>query len=203
MFVLGLTGSIGMGKSTTAAMFREIGIPVHDSDKTVHELYSGELAPVIEAAFPGSVHGGKVDRTLLGKMVLGNPSELRRLEVIVHPLVRREEHAFLAQASFKRFQLVVLDIPLLLETKGENRVDGVLVVTAPYHVQRARVLARNGMTEQRFIDILQRQVPDAEKQKKAHFIVDTDKGINHARKQVFGIVRALSGVTGRNRVVYA
>jgi dephospho-CoA kinase len=203
MFVLGLTGSIGMGKSTTAAMFREIGVPVHDSDKTVHELYSGELAPVIESAFPGSVQDGKVDRTILGKMVLGNPSELRRLELIVHPLVRKKEQAFLAQASFKRFQLVVLDIPLLLETKGENRVDGVLVVTAPYHVQRTRVLSRNGMTEQRFVDILRRQIPDAEKQKKAHFIIDTDKGMNHARKQILDIVHALSGVTGRNRIADA
>jgi dephospho-CoA kinase len=200
MFVLGLTGSIGMGKSTTAAMFREIGIPVHDSDKTVHRLYSDELAPFVEAAFPGSVQNGRVDRAFLGEIVLGKSLELRKLESIVHPFVRREEQAFLSEASLKRSQLVVLDVPLLFETKGERRVDGVLVVTAPYQVQRTRVLSRLGMTEQRFADILKRQVPDAEKRQKAHFIVDTDKGMNHARKQVFDIVHALSGITGKNRL---
>jgi dephospho-CoA kinase len=199
MFVLGLTGSIGMGKSTTATMFREFGIPVHDSDKTVHKLYSGELLPSIEAAFPGSLQDGKVNRTLLGEIVLGNPTELRRLEAIVHPFVRREEWIFLTTASQRRTQLVVLDIPLLFETKGEGRVDAVLVVTAPFLVQRKRVLSRPGMTEKRFADILDRQTPDAEKQRKAHFIVDTDKGMESARKQVFDVVRALSGVTGRNR----
>jgi dephospho-CoA kinase len=200
MFVLGLTGSIGMGKSTTSAMFRELGVPVHDSDKTVHKLYGGELAPLIEEAFPGSVQNGNVNRTFLGEAVLGKPVELRRLESIVHPFVRGEERAFLTNASLKRSRLVVLDIPLLFETKGEERVDGILVVTAPLSIQRSRVLSRQGMTEQRFVNILQRQMPDAEKQRKAHFIVDTDKGMDHARKQVLDIVQALSGVTGTKRL---
>ena len=189
-----------MGKSTTSAMFRALGVPVHDSDHTVHKLYGGELAPLIETAFPGSVQDGKVNRSFLGEIVLGKPLELKKLEAIVHPVVRREEQKFLTTARNNRARLVVLDIPLLFETKGEGRVDGVLVVTAPPAVQRSRVLSRQGMTEQRFANILERQMPDLEKQRKAHFIVDTDKGMEHARKQVLGIVQALSGLTGANRI---
>lgn len=203
MFVLGLTGSIGMGKSTTAAMFRKLGIPVHDSDKTVHRLYSGALAPLIEAAFPGTVSNGSVDRVLLGNIVMANPTELRKLESIVHPFVRQEEQLFFSKALLTRSQLVVLDMPLLFETKGDSRVDAVLVVTAPLSVQRDRVLSRPGMTEKRFADILKRQMPDAEKRRGAHFIVETDKGLDPARKQVFDIVHALSAAMGTHRTVDA
>ena len=197
--MLGLTGSIGMGKSTTAAMFRKIGIPVHDSDKAVHRLYSGAVAPLIEAAFPGTVYNGTVDRALLGDIVLANPTDLRKLESIVHPFVRQEEWIFFSKALLMRSRLVVLDIPLLFETKGDSRVDAVLVVTAPLSVQRDRVLSRSGMTEKRFADILKRQMPDLEKRRRAHFIVDTGKGMALAYKQVFDIVHALSGVVGTYR----
>ncbi|MGL5139320.1 MAG: dephospho-CoA kinase, partial [Beijerinckiaceae bacterium] len=148
MFILGLTGSIGMGKSTTADFFRKLGVPVHDADATVHKLYAGPAAPLVEAAFPGVASTGKVDRALLGTRVIGNTDEMRRLEAIVHPLVRAEELAFLSKAEAQRASVVVLDIPLLFETGSESRVDAVVVVTASPEVQRARVLARPGMTEQ-------------------------------------------------------
>jgi dephospho-CoA kinase len=199
MVILGLTGSIGMGKSTTAAMFRDLGVPVHDSDATVHRLYSGAAAPLIEAAFPGVVEGRTVNRALLGQRVLGNAEAMQRLEAIVHPLVREQEQAFLKAAAASRAPVAVIDIPLLFETKGESRVDAIAVVTASPEVQRQRVLARPGMNDERLRQILARQMPDAEKRRRAHFVVDTGRGLDHARQQVRDILRALAGMTGAIR----
>ncbi|MDB5512488.1 MAG: dephospho-CoA kinase [Enterovirga sp.] len=196
-FVLGLTGSIGMGKSATAGLFRELGIPVHDADGSVHALYRGRAAPLVEAAFPGTVAGGVVDRAALARRVLGSGDEMRRLEAIVHPLVRAEEASFLRDAVLHRRPLVVLDVPLLIETGGAARCDAVLVVTADPGVQRLRVLARPGMSEEKFAAILDKQVPDSEKRRRAHFIVDTGSGFPRARAAVSGIVRALAGRPGR------
>ena len=196
MLLLGLTGSIGMGKSTTAAMFRAFGVPVHDADAAVHRLYTGEAAPLIEAAFPGVVKDGGVDRKALGDRVLGDAAAMQRLEAIVHPLVREAEKAFLAEARAERAAVAVLDIPLLFETHGEDRVDAVVVVTADHAVQRQRVLARPGMTEERFAQILSRQMPDAQKRLRAHFIVDTGHGMASARRQVRDILRAVAGLSG-------
>lgn len=193
MIVLGLTGSIGMGKSTTAAMFREEGVPVHDSDEAVHRIYAGPAAPLIESAFPGTVVDGVVDRQLLSERVLGKPEELRRLEGIIHPLVRADADAFLRNAQKRGEKLALLDIPLLFETGGKDRVDRIVVVTAPAEVQRERVLARPGMTEQKFESILARQVPDAEKRRQADFIIDTSLGMEPARAQVREIVSELRG----------
>ncbi|MCR9121983.1 MAG: dephospho-CoA kinase [Phyllobacteriaceae bacterium] len=192
MIRLGLTGSIGMGKSTTAAMFADAGIPVHDSDAAVHELYSGDAAPLIEAAFPGTVIDGVVDRKMLGERVLGDSDALGRLEAIVHPLVAAHEAAFVDQARAAGADLVVLDIPLLFEVGAQDRVDKVLVVTAPAAVQRERVLARPGMTEDRFAAILARQVPDRAKRAKADFIIDTSLGMDCARAKVRDLISVLT-----------
>ncbi|QTL05211.1 dephospho-CoA kinase [Aquabacter sp. L1I39] len=193
MWVLGLTGSIGMGKSATAGMFRAMGVPVHDADATVHDLYAKEAVAPVEAAFPGVVKDGRVDRPALSQRVLGDADAMKRLEAIVHPLVRAREEAFLAKARAAGARLVVLDIPLLLETGSAGRVDAVAVVSAPEAVQKARVLARPGMSEERFALILAKQVPDAEKRRRAHFLIDTGRGFDAARHQVAGVVRALSG----------
>ena len=193
MIVLGLTGSIGMGKSTTAKMFVEEGVPVHDSDEAVHRLYAGVAAPLIEARFPGTVVDGVVDRERLSKAVLGNPQALRDLERIVHPLVRADADAFLARHRVAGAPLVVLDIPLLFETGGRDRVDRVVVVTAPADVQRERVLARPGMGEEKLDAILARQVPDADKREKADHVIDTGEGIEAARAAVKALIAALSG----------
>lgn len=198
MFVLGLTGSIGMGKSTTARMFRDLGAPVHDSDATVHRLYAGRAAKLIEEAFPGVTRDGVVDRGMLGQRVIGNAIAMKRLEAIVHPLVREEEIAFRQTAASSRAAVAVLDIPLLFETGGERRVDAVVVVTARPETQRARVLARAGMTPDRFEQLLARQTPDAEKRARAHFVVDTEGGLASARRQVSDILRAVAGAQGRN-----
>jgi dephospho-CoA kinase len=197
MVVLGLTGSIGMGKSTAAAMFRALGAPVQDSDAVVHRLYAGAAAPLIDAAFPGVVENGVVDRTLLGQRVLGDGAAMKRLEAIVHPLVRAEEKAFLARAAASRAPVAVLDIPLLFETGGEARVDAVAVVSASAEEQRRRVMSRPGMTEEKFRQILARQTPDAEKRRRAHFVVDTGHGMEPARRQIRDILRALTGMAGR------
>ncbi|WGJ13453.1 dephospho-CoA kinase [Methylocapsa sp. D3K7] len=197
MFVLGLTGSIGMGKSSTAAMFREEGIPVHDSDAVVHALYKGGAAPLIEAAFPGTVREGVVDRGLLGARVLDDPAALARLEAIVHPLVAGARHDFLADAAQKGARLVVLDIPLLFETGLDREVDAVVLVSAPETVQKERVGQRPGMTPERLAVILGRQMPDTEKRTRAHFIIDTGRGFDAARQQVRGILRTLAGAPGR------
>jgi dephospho-CoA kinase len=193
MIVLGLTGSIGMGKSTTARMFRDAGIPVHDSDEAVHRLYAGAAAPLVEAAFPGTVKDGTVDRQRLAARVLSDKAALGRLEAIVHPMVRRDADAFLADHRLKGTPLVVLDIPLLFETGGRNRVDKVVVVTADPSVQRDRVLARPGMTIERFESILTSQVPDAEKRRQADFLIDSGLGMDHARRAVSGIIETLTG----------
>jgi len=195
-FVLGLTGSIGMGKSATAAMFRALGVPVHDADAVVHALYRGAAAPLIAKAFPGTVADGVVDRSALGKEVLGQPERLKELEAIVHPLVRAERHGFLTAAVAARAPVAVIDIPLLFETGGERDCDAVLVVTASREVQRARVLARAGMTAEKFAAIAAKQMPDAEKRQKAHFLVDTGRGFAAAERQVGDILRALAGRPG-------
>ncbi|TPM04225.1 dephospho-CoA kinase [Mesorhizobium sp. B2-3-10] len=193
MIVLGLTGSIGMGKSTTARMFAEAGVPVHDSDETVHRLYAGKAAPLVEAAFPGTTVGGSVDRAKLGARVLGDAAALKKLEAIIHPLVRADADAFLARHREAGESLVVLDIPLLFETGGRGRVDKVVVVTAPAEVQRQRVLARPGMNEEKLASILARQVPDAEKRRLADFVIDTGEGLAAARAAVASIVAEIKG----------
>lgn len=195
MIILGLTGSIGMGKSTTAAMFREEGVPVHDSDEAVHRIYAGPAAPLIDAAFPGTVVDGVVDRQLLAQEVLGKPQELRRLEGIIHPLVRKDADAFLDGARTRGEKLVLLDIPLLFETGGTDRVDRIVVVTAPPEIQRERVLRRPGMTEEKFAAILARQVPDQEKRRQADYVIDTSLGMEAARQRVREIVNELRGET--------
>ena len=195
-FVLGLTGSIGMGKSATAAMFRALGVPVHDADAVVHALYRGAAVPLIAKAFPGTVADGVVDRSALGQEVLGHPERLKELEAIVHPLVRAERDGFLTAAVAARAPVAVIDIPLLFETGGERDCDAVLVVTASPEVQRARVLARPGMTEEKFAAIAAKQMPDAEKRRKAHFLVDTGRGFAAAERQVGDILRALAGRPG-------
>jgi dephospho-CoA kinase len=184
MKVLALTGSIGMGKSTTATMFRELGIPVHDADAAVHALYAGQAAPVVEALFPGTTRDGVVDRALLSAQVIGNEAAMRKLEAAIHPMVREEEAAFLRAASASGVPFVILDIPLLFEKGGENRVDGVIVVTADEEEQRRRVLSRTGMSVEKFEAILARQTPDAQKRAKADFLVDTGNGMDAARAQV-------------------
>lgn len=194
MIILGLTGSIGMGKSTTAKMFAEEGVPVHDADATVHALYAGEAAPLIEEAFPGTVRDGVVDRAELGKRVVGHAEEMKRLEAIVHPLVREAEIAFLDKARAENRPLAVLDIPLLFETRGEERTDFVAVVTAPEKVQRERVMARPGMTEERFQGLLAKQVPDAEKRRRADFLIDTSLGMEAARAKVRDIIGVLAAL---------
>lgn len=193
MWILGLTGSIGMGKSATAALFGAEGVPVHDADAAVHDLYTKEAVAPVEAAFPGVTRDGVIDRPDLSRRVLNDAEAMKRLEAIVHPLVRAREMAFLARAQASGARLVVLDIPLLLETGSGRRMDAVAVVSAPPEVQRDRVLARPGMSEERFALILRKQMPDAEKRRRAHFIIDTGRGFSAARHQVRGIVRALSG----------
>jgi len=195
-FVLGLTGSIGMGKSATAAIFRRLGVPVHDADAAVHALYRGRAAPLIENAFPGTVTGAVVDRAKLGAAVLDDPKGLKTLETIVHPLVREEEQAFLRRVS-DAAPVAVLDIPLLFETGGEARCDAVLVVSAPASVQKQRVMARPGMTEEKFTAILHKQMPDAEKRARAHFLVDTGRGFASAEAQVRSVLACLAGRPGR------
>lgn len=178
-FVIGLTGSIGMGKSETAKLFAAEGIPVFDADAVVHDLYAGEAAPMIEAAFPGSTKRGAVDRAALGRQVTGDSAALARLESLMHPLVADRREQFLESSAAP---IVLLDIPLLLETG--IAADAVVVATAPEHVQRARVLARPGMTEEKFAALLGRQMSDAQKRAQAHYLVITDQGLDHAREQV-------------------
>ena len=191
MIVLGLTGSIGMGKSVTAQIFRGLGLPVHDADAAVHDLYQGAAAPLIEAAFPGAVSNGVVDRQILAQKVLNNPEALKTLEAIVHPLVAQNRDDFLALCEKNNVAAAVLDIPLLFETGSESLVDRIVVVTAPGDVQRARVLARPHMTPERFETILAKQMPDDQKRAKADFIVDTSRGVAFARQQVQDILRQI------------
>lgn len=197
MFVLGLTGSIGMGKSATAKMFAEAGVPVHDADAVVHALYKGAATPLIEAAFPGTTNAGKVDRNTLGKRVLGDAEAIKRLEQIVHPLVAAARDKFLAEAERAGAAVALLDIPLLYETKGEARCDAVVVVSAPAAVQRQRALERPGMTEQKLQAIIAKQMPDAEKRRRADFVVDTSQGFDHARAQVRDILKDVTTAPNR------
>jgi dephospho-CoA kinase len=197
MFILGLTGSVGMGKSVTARFFAEEGMPVHDADAAVHALYEGEAVAPIEAAFPGTTADGKVDRTKLAACVLGDAAALRRLEAIVHPLVQASERRFLAEAQARGAKVAVLDIPLLFETGGDQRVDAVVVVSAPPEVQKARVLERPGMTLEKLESILARQMPDAEKRRRADFVVDTSRGLESARAQVRAILDAVATMPRR------
>lgn len=186
MLLVGLTGSIGMGKSETARMFAARGVPVYDADAAVHALYDtgGAAVEAIAAAFPGAVRDGRVDRLALGAMTLGDTDAIRKLEAIIHPLVGRAQLDFLHEAEKKGAPIVVLDIPLLFETGGETRVDVVVVVSAPADVQRARVLARPGMSEEKFEQILKRQTADAVKRARAHYVIDTHLGLDHARERV-------------------
>ncbi len=194
MLILGLSGSIGMGKSTTAELFRAAGVPVHDADRVVHALYAGEAVPLIEAAFPGTTDHSGVNRAALGKAVLGNGTALRQLEAIIHPLVARERDLFLTRQRQSGARLVVLDIPLLFETGGEFLVDVIVVVSAPKSVQKARVLARPGMSLARFEAIMAQQLDDSEKRRRAHITLDTGHGLNVTRTAVQGLLRALSGL---------
>ncbi len=191
-FILCLTGSLGMGKSRTAQFFAELGVPVHDSDAVVHRLYEGEAVPAIESAFPGATADGKVDRTKLAKMVLGNHAALARLEAIVHPLVAAARDRFLADAAAGGTPVVVLDIPLLFETAGQSGCDAVIVVTAPAEIQRQRAFERPGMTEEKFSVLLAKQMPDAEKRRRADFVVDSSQSFDHARAQVRDILLAVT-----------
>lgn len=192
MIILGLTGSIGMGKSTTAKMFAAMGVPVNDADAVVHALYQNEAVAPIEAAFPGTAEAGGIDRAELSRQLAKDPALFKVLEAIVHPLVRDKERMFLDQQREHGAPLVVLDIPLLYETKGEDRVDAVAVVTCDPQIQRERVLKRPGMTKEKFALIVSRQVPDREKRAKADYIIDTGHGLDSAREQVAAIVQRLN-----------
>jgi len=191
-FVLCLTGSLGMGKSTAAKFFAEAGVPVHDSDAVVHALYEGEAVAAIEAAFPGTTAGGKVDRGKLAARVIDDKAALARLEAIVHPLVAVARDKFLAAAQARGASVVVLDIPLLFEIGGSASCDAVVVVSAPAEVQRARALARPGMTEEKFASLVAKQMPDAEKRARADFVVDSSQSLDHARAQVHDILEAIA-----------
>jgi dephospho-CoA kinase len=195
-FVLCLTGSLGMGKSRTATFFAEAGVPVHDSDAAVRALYEGEAVPLIEQAFPGATAGGKVDRAKLAAMVLGDAAALARLEAIVHPLVSKARDRFLAEARTQGAAVVVLDVPLLFETGGQRGCDAVVVVSAPAETQRRRAFERPDMTEEKFAALIAKQMPDAEKRRRADFIVDSSQSFDHARAQVRDILRAIAKMRG-------
>ena len=188
MVILGLTGSIGMGKSTTAKLFAEAGVPVYDADATVHMLYEGQAAPAIEAAFPGATVGGKVDRNRLSARVVHDPAAIKRLEAIVHPMLGASRQKFLHDAEQSGAPVVVVDVPLLFETGGEHRVDAVVVVTTTPEIQRQRILERPNMTEEKLDAILARQMPDAEKRKRANFVVDTSHGLDPVRARIRDIL---------------
>ena len=188
MIILGLTGSIGMGKSTTAKLFAEAGVPVYDADAAVHRLYEGEAVPAIEAAFPGTTVDGKVDRARLSALVVHDPAAMQKLERIVHPMLGASRKKFLDQAERSGAPVAVVDVPLLYETGGENRVDAVVVVTTSPEVQRERILARDNMTGEKLDAILARQLPDSEKRKRADFVVDTSHGLEPVRARIRDIL---------------
>jgi dephospho-CoA kinase len=188
MIILGLTGSIGMGKSTTAKLFAEAGVPVYDADATVHMLYEGDAVPVIEAAFPGTTAEGKVDRARLSARVVHDPAAIKQLEQIVHPMLGASRQKFLHEAEQSGAPVAVVDVPLLFETGGEKRVDAVVVVTTTPEIQRQRVLARDNMTGEMLDAILARQLPDAEKRKRADFVVDTSHGLDPVRARIRDIL---------------
>jgi len=188
MRILGLTGSIGMGKSTTAKLFTEAGVPVYDADAAVHKIYEGEAAPAIEAAFPGTTVDGKVDRAKLSAKVVHDPAAIKQLEQIVHPMLGASRRKFLDDAEASGVPVVVMDIPLLFETGGEKRVDAVVVVSTDPATQRERILARGTMTSEALDGILARQLPDAEKRKRADFVVDTSHGLDPVRTAIRDIL---------------
>ncbi len=188
MVILGLTGSIGMGKSTTAKLFAEAGVPVYDADAAVHILYEGQAAPAIEAAFPGATVDGKVDRNRLSARVVHDPAAIKRLEAIVHPMLGASRQKFLHDAEQSGAPVAVVDVPLLFETGGENRVDAVVVVTTTPEIQRQRILARPNMTDEKLDAILARQMPDTEKRKRANFVVDTSHGLDPVRARIRDIL---------------
>lgn len=190
MKIIGLTGSIGMGKSTTAEMFAGLGCPVFDADAAVHKLYSkgGRAVPLIRAVFPDAVSNGAVNRKRLGKHMRADPLNLKVLESFIHPWVGEMRAAFLSQAKAGKAKAVVFDIPLLFETGGDKKVDAVVVVTASADIQRERVMARPGMTKALFEMIAKKQMPDAEKRKRADYIVQTDRGMDAARAQAADIL---------------
>jgi dephospho-CoA kinase len=188
MLLLGLTGSIGMGKSTTAKLFAEAGVPVYDADAAVHMLYEGEAVPAIEAAFPGTTADGKVDRNKLSAQVVHDPAAIRQLEQIVHPMLGASRQKFLHDAEQSGAPVAVVDIPLLFETGGEKRVDAVVVVTTTPEIQRQRILERDNMTGEKLEAILARQLPDAEKRKRADFVVDTSHGHDPVRARIRDIL---------------
>jgi dephospho-CoA kinase len=192
MIIIGLTGSIGMGKSTTSDMFRSLGVPVISADEIVHDLYSSEAAPLIEAAFPGTTTGGVVDRQALSAKLMAAPEGFARLEAIIHPLVRAREKQFVDEAAERGEPMVLLDIPLLFETGSTGRVDTVIVVSCAPEIQRQRVMARPDMTAEKFEAILERQTPDAEKRARADYVIDTGQGLDAARAQVNDIVAELT-----------
>lgn len=196
MLIVGLTGSIGMGKSTVAARFRSHGINVCDADAEVHKLYEGAAVPAIEAAFPGATNAGKVDRDKLAKALIDNPAGFRRLEAIVHPLVLAAERAFLHAEAAEGAAMAVLEVPLLLETGGEGHVDVVVVASASADEQRERVMRRSGMTEEKLAQMLARQMPDAEKRARADFVVDTGGTFAETEAQVDKIIESLKGREG-------
>ncbi len=197
MVILGLTGSIGMGKSTTSKIFAEAGAAVYDADAAVHALYAGKAVEPVRSAFPCAVKDGQIDREALGKIVLNDKAKMMFLESLIHPLVQEVETGFIQQAKNDRRKVVVLDVPLLFEVGKHMAVDAVVVVSAPYDVQRQRVLERPGMTEEKFAAIYAKQLNDAEKCKRAHFIIDTGRGIEPARRAVGAIMRAVSSIASR------
>lgn len=197
MLILGLTGSIGMGKSTTAKLFAEAGVPIYDADATVHRIYQGEAAPAIETAFPGTTVDGKVDRAKLSAKVLHDPAAIKRLEQIVHPMLGASRQKFLDDAEASGALVVVMDIPLLFETGGEKRVDAVVVVTTSPEAQRERIMARGTMTSEALDAILARQLPDTEKRRRADFVVDTSHGLDPVRERIRDILQQLARMPRR------
>jgi dephospho-CoA kinase len=197
MIVLGLTGSIGMGKSTTAQLFAEAGVPVYDADAAVHRLYEGEAVSAIEAAFPGTTANGKVDRNRLSACVVHDTAAMKRLEEIVHPMLGASRQKFLQDAENSGAPVAVVDVPLLFETGGEKRVDAVVVVTTTPELQRERILARPNMTGEKLAAILARQMPDAEKRKRAHFVVDTSHGLDPVRARIRDILAEAAKMSPR------
>jgi len=199
MKIVGLTGSIGMGKTETAGMFRDLGIPVFDADAVVHQLQApgGRAISQIKLAFPSVIDAGVLDRQKLGAIVFADAAEKKKLEAIMHPMVGEERAAFFSDAEKVGTPFVVVDVPLLFETGGNAACDKVIVVSAPESIQRSRVLARAGMTAEKFEHILSKQTPDADKRAGADYIIETDKGLEHARAHVQEIVDDLTGQYGR------
>ena len=199
MIIIGLTGSIGMGKSTTSEMFKSLGVPVMSADEIVHQLYSADAAPLIEAAFPGTAPDGVVNRQALSEKLMAAPEDFKRLEAIIHPLVRAREQGFVDEAAARNEPMVLLDIPLLFETATTDRVDVIVVVSCAPEIQRQRVMARPGMTAEKFEAILSRQTPDAEKRARADYVIDTGQGLETAQRQVADIVAELTKSTMRDQ----